>query len=288
MDTSGSAAMSPVPAPVSTASAAGMDAGAREGCGTPQQCFEAALALEGTKADDRTAAANAYERACQGGICAACNNLGVLKMREDVPPDVRWGTSGPPAAGAALFEKACIGMCSSGCFNRARALLTGEGVAQDVVAALASLDKACSRGDLASCDYRGVVFESGSDLPRLSAAKLARDEKKAQDLYQKACDGGFGGGCSNLATLLQRRGNADAATVRRLYEKACAARLAGACSNLGIVLEQAGDATTARAKYDEACRAGSFDACKNAEYMASGSPSRRRSSQSVDWARDDR
>jgi hypothetical protein len=46
-----------------------------------------------------------------------------------------------------------------------------------------------------------------------------QDPKAGLAYIRKACDMGFGGGCSNLASLAKRRGNKDEA--RKLYQEAC-------------------------------------------------------------------
>jgi TPR repeat protein len=281
-----SASVSLLPAPTASAGADISVPVAFASCAAPRDCFDLASKAEAAVPADRGAARLAYGKACDGGLCAARNNLGVLQMTESVTPEVRRADAGPIATGAALFERACLAGCPSGCFNRARVLLTGEGAPQDVPAALARFDRACEQGDLGSCDYRAIVFESATDLPGLSGTKLMRDPVRAERLYRKACDGGYASSCANLAVFLERRGNVDAGVVQGLYGKGCDTGNAAACSNLGLLLETSGDGAGARSKYAAACDAGSPDGCGNLKSMNEGSLSRTRTSQASAWRHD--
>jgi TPR repeat protein len=51
----------------------------------------------------------------------------------------------------------------------------------------------CSAGDAPSCDNLGAMYELGMTVPR--------EPERARDLYERACKGGAGGGCTNAARM---------------------------------------------------------------------------------------
>src|SRR5260370_23865518 len=85
------------------------------------------------------------------------------------------------------------------------------------------------KGNYGSCDSLGLMYEEGDGV--------AKDGKRAEELYRRACDGGHANGCTNLGVLYQN-GNGvakDAARAAKLYQRACDGGSFMGCSNLGAV-----------------------------------------------------
>ena len=85
-----------------------------------------------------------------------------------------------------------------------------------------------------------VLFSIGFSKDLTELGKEAYDKgdyQKAAQLYQKACDGGNVGGCSNLGVLYENgRGvKQDYQKAAQLYQKACDGGIAKGCSNLGVL-----------------------------------------------------
>ncbi len=80
---------------------------------------------------------------------------------------------------------------------------------------VAELTAECKKANYASCDSLGLMYEEGDGV--------AKDAKRAEELYRRACDGGHANGCTNLGVLYQN-GNGvakDAARAAKLYQRAC-------------------------------------------------------------------
>ena len=95
------------------------------------------------------------------------------------------------------------------------------------------------------------------------------DYQKAAELYQKACDGGNAGGCSNLGFLYE-----DGQGVRQnyqkaaeLYQKACDGGDTNGCYNLGVSYAEGQGVkqnfSTAKQYYGKACDLGLQLGCDN-------------------------
>src|SRR3954464_9126019 len=59
---------------------------------------------------------------------------------------------------------------------------------------VASCERACDRGDAASCRSLGWHYEQGT-------GRLQKDEARAAVLFGRACDGGDAMGCANLGIM---------------------------------------------------------------------------------------
>lgn len=88
---------------------------------------------------------------------------------------------------------------------------------------------------------------------------VAKDEKVATNLYQRACKAGELGACSNLGqNLMKGRGvKRDEWAATRLFERACSGGFRFACFNLGLALESgkgiAKDQARANDLFSQAC-----------------------------------
>lgn len=83
----------------------------------------------------------------------------------------------------------------------------------------------CEKGDATSCDRLGALVSAGKHG--------AADPKKALTLFEKACDGGYADGCTNLGVSLLIGGSPDPARAAAVLEKACQSGSARACGIAG-------------------------------------------------------
>src|SRR5215471_18287891 len=89
-----------------------------------------------------------------------------------------------------------------------------------------SCERACDRGDAASCRSLGWHYDHGT-------GRLKKDEVHAAALYTRACDGGDAQGCANLGLMYAYgRGVAkDEVKAAESYKRACDQGNAQACTN---------------------------------------------------------
>lgn len=84
----------------------------------------------------------------------------------------------------------------------------------------AELASSCcdKEGDGFACNQLGFLIEMGS----------FRSQEKPEQLYLKACDAGYAGGCKNAAALY--KGQGDIKQAKTLYHKACELKDGDACA----------------------------------------------------------
>jgi TPR repeat protein len=117
---------------------------------------------------------------------------------------------------------------------------------------------ACEQGELAACNDLAGQYASGSGV--------ARDERAADQLYARACEGGYAKSCVNLGLRrLETRGPGDHEHAASLFAKACELRNSLACYRLGLLL-QAGDGAPkspsgAATAHEKACDGGNTWGC---------------------------
>ncbi|MGE3768834.1 MAG: tetratricopeptide repeat protein [Kofleriaceae bacterium] len=250
-------------------------------CGDAEECHHQAEDHEADGAFDL--AAVAYGRACAFGDGASCFARGITLRGRVEPPD--------EAGSHAAFVKACEAGLADGCAQAGTDLITGIGVAEDVVKGRGMLERACAAGSGLSCYNLGVsardgtfgatksptaayaLFEKGcaagsgpacteQAIALLDGSGVKRDAKRAAVLAEQACATSTAQ-CYLRAELLQKeKRHAEA---RSLYDKACGARSAAACHNLGVMLDKglggAKDPARAKASFARACSLGIADDC---------------------------
>ena len=117
-----------------------------------------------------------------------------------------------------------------------------------------------------------VLFSVGFSKNLIESGKEAYskgDYQKAAQLYQKACDTGEAGGCSNLGVLYAdgQGVKQDYQEAAQLYQKACDEGWAGGCSNLGVLYADGQGVKqnfpTAKQYYGKACDLGLQLGCDN-------------------------
>lgn len=125
---------------------------------------------------------------------------------------------------------------------------------------------ACDDGELEACTVLGLMFESGTRVPR----NLVR----AVDLYETACQGGEPGACVNLGSLYEAGDPVprDVARAADLYRRGCNGGQLLGCDDLGGVLERGDgvprDFSAAVALYERACDGGMMLACTHLGMMS--------------------
>jgi hypothetical protein len=77
----------------------------------------------------------------------------------------------------------------------------------------------CESGHAESCNHFGILKQLAF-----------QDRKIALDYFRKACDMGYGGGCSNIASIEKRKGNKQRA--KELYQEACDKGFQRGCSEV--------------------------------------------------------
>ncbi len=120
----------------------------------------------------------------------------------------------------------------------------------------------CTAGERGSCHALGRLYVAG-------APGLAKDPKRALELFDKACGLEHGGGCSDLgiALLSSEAGAPDPKRAAASFERACKLGEANGCFNLAnLYYDGVGvDADKAQAitLYEQACNAGKAAGCIN-------------------------
>ena len=160
-----------------------------------------------------------YQKACDGGWVASCNELGYsYSSGLGVPVDY--------SRARTLFSKACDGYYVSGCGNLGLLYYRGNGVSVDYSRAQSLFRKSCEGGILAGCFNLGAIYFGGIGV--------SVDYSRARPLFSKACEGGVIAGCNGLGEIY-RDGlgvSVDYSRARNLFSNACDGGNEKACDNL--------------------------------------------------------
>lgn len=133
--------------------------------------------------EDLGTAARLFQRGCELGSAAACNNLGLAhESGSGVPQDYEQAML--------AFERACSGGFAEGCSNQGTLHEHGRGVPINLGDALRAYNQACRRGSALGCSNLGVLYAEGKGVPV--------DEAQATRLFAEACKGGSEIACENL------------------------------------------------------------------------------------------
>lgn len=175
-----------------------------------------------------------YQRGCEGTSCEPPNLGGCLNVGRAYRDGIGVGKDATRAA--PIFQEACDRKPDPNDVNadenRSRACsllgalyLSGDGVGKDVAAGLRLSELGCERGDSFGCFNAAAVFASGAGA----------DPAKAASFLEKACQGGDGEGCHDLG-IAYENGTGVARDRRRaaeLFRKACALGFERACAKKG-------------------------------------------------------
>jgi len=140
-------------------------------------------------ARDPEEAARFFQRACDLGNAAGCNNLGLAFERgQGVPQDFERAFT--------LFERACGGGFAEGCNNQGALVEHGQGVPVNLGDAQRLYAQACNHGAPLGCSNLGVLYAEGRGV--------AADPAQAMQLFSDACSAGSSVGCNNLVEAQHR------------------------------------------------------------------------------------
>jgi TPR repeat protein len=202
------------------------------------------------KGDEYTKRARAaWEAACKGSAPRWCTNLAFLEASSSkAPPDAQ-------AKALELNRRACDAGVTVGCLEVARGKL--ELGKMDTLAYVKELDRLCLRmNEYGAC---GVL----AALLTLDEKGIAKDSKKAMELYVRACDGGDKSSCFILGLEYARGENAkqDFAATTRAFDRACDRAYAKACLAIAQDLASRKETKRATGYARRACHMGNGEAC---------------------------
>ncbi len=248
----------PADAPQIEALGIACDAGDAISCGRLGNAYLRAESV----AHDLARAEKLHQKACGLGLAASCTNWGALVATRS------------PAQAFAIYEKSCAAGDNTGCYDEGRALLTGEGVAKDLVRAARLLLGACERGHPSGCSLTGRAYMLGEGFPK--------DEAKAATYLTRACEGdqsklsqangaplpAMAESCSAAAKLLEPLAKTDAEKrrVATMLEKACDWGYNRACNDAGTAYVELGgeaDKSHGMPMIARGCDMGDPTACAN-------------------------
>lgn len=205
----------------------------------------------GMQKDDRQAVSY-FRKSCDGGNMRGCNDL--ASMHEN-----GWGVQKDVVEAVELYRKACEGKDGMGCKNLGDMAHKGSGMGKDDVQSATFYRTACDLSFGNGCTALGTAYSNGQGV--------AKDFAQAATLYRKACDMGDGEGCNALGGLyLNGNGLAkDESQTATLAQRACQLGYAIGCKNLGwLYLNGRGvqkDDARANAEFVRACDGGNSNAC---------------------------
>ena len=187
--------------------------------------------------------AAACARDCRGGDDAAC---------------VRYGDLTPETADLgeviAVLAEGCQRNAPTAClFGGLVALRSDEPDAPD--AAGEFLERGCTLGSAKACGVLGNLAVDGRGV--------AKDPARAQQLWQRACDGGDGSACQSLAIRAEDAG--EIAKAMELYDLGCERGEPRSCRTIGSRYADgqgvAADRDRGLAYLERACKGGDRLAC---------------------------
>ena len=187
-------------------------------------CLDLALMLQNGSgvAQDAPGAAVLFDKACAAGDASACQLLG----------DARYAGGGIPRdlkGAQAAFQRACALELYSGCTKLGDLFRTGH----DDARAGAQYQKACAREEKDACTALALEKPCAGRDGCLDLSDLCSDYLAGYDVLaepqlarapcEKACAGGVGEACDNLADMYQEGFGAprDLAQAAALRKRAC-------------------------------------------------------------------
>lgn len=185
---------------------------------------------------------------CSAETPGICLNDGLAKEK-----------TGDFAAAATLYEKGCNFGDAASCSNLGVAYERGEGVTKDEAKATAFYEKACTAKNGLGCANLGA------------AHRRAKRFEEARVAWSASCDLGNARGCFGVGLFHGQGlgGKKDPAMAMTFFEKACTAKepLQDGCGAVGWMNATGEgvpkDIAKGDKQLDDACKAGSGEACKN-------------------------
>jgi hypothetical protein len=192
------------------------------------------------------------ERLCDRGDAKACTELGFAHMvGRQVGLDRRRAYT--------LFEKACAGGDHYGCNNQGAILISRDAVPYaELQVAVGLFDQSCER-EPKLCTNRAVMFRDG--------IHSRIDKARAAELFSRACVGGDGAACHDLALAYDKGSGVakDESRAAELEIQACRLGFAHGCVVAGVNFFYgdgvAKDQTEAARYFRHACSRGNLWGC---------------------------
>ena len=160
--------------------------GESDSCASGVECNArgAALAQPADASEEQlTRAAKLFQRGCDQGNAAACNNLGLAHQGgRGLPTDY--------ARALGAFQRACSEGFAEGCSNEGALHENGLGVPVNRGDAQRLYFQACRRGSALGCSNLGALYAAGRGV--------TADETEAARFFGEACSRGSDVGCANL------------------------------------------------------------------------------------------
>jgi TPR repeat protein len=151
-------------------------------CSTGDDCNERGVALAQAP-DTLDLAARSFQRGCDQGHAAACNNLGLAyQSGRGVAEDFEQART--------AFQRACGEGFAEGCSNEGVLHEQGLGVAKNLGDAQRLYLQACRRGSALGCSNLGALYAEGRGV--------AANPGEAARFFAEACSRGSDVGCANL------------------------------------------------------------------------------------------
>jgi TPR repeat protein len=194
------------------------DLGLARSCDALGISYREALGVE----VDHAQAFELFRRACEGDFASGCVNQGAAYLHGE-------GVEQDRARARALYARAC-GLDPPqpvGCRMDARLELEGVGEGASPTRGAERLEALCAT-DARACLELGVALHQGEHLPE--------DRVRAFGLLRRACDQGSATGCRNVGLYhLDGFGGAarDETLAQQLFERACQGGDQPACQRLG-------------------------------------------------------
>lgn len=167
-----------------------------------------------------------FEGACKSGDKTSCSNLGVMYQNG-------WGVKQDIPKGESLLYSACKVGNELGCDLLGETEYTDDGYWLSKGHDLQGYTECCENGVVDGCSRIGLYYRGGFQ-------GIDKDEKKAKNFFQKACDEGNANGCFNLGTMYLKGDvvKQDYSKTIQLYKKACENNEFHACFSLGDMYSQ--------------------------------------------------
>lgn len=229
--------------------------------GNTEACFNDGMAALSAAQPRFSDARKAFSAACRPSVGSpgagsavsqhrpkACNELARLLR------DAKGGPKDEPRA-IEMFEIACKDGIDRACVDLALLLYTDEPARADrAVRAVVLLTDACAKVDpnrpltpeeeatkkpapvplSDACDALGHAYEAG-----IGVEPPKKDEEKANELYQKACDARYAPGCVSAGLLaVAKKGKDNVKKAADFYERACKLDARQGCFELAELHEK--------------------------------------------------
>ena len=151
-----------------------------------------------------------------------------------------------------LLAEACGMGAPRGCTNLGSAYDRGDGVPRDRERARRLFELACSGDNTRACNNRGNHYE-----------KLEGKPTEAALYFERACSLLDAEGCYNLGRMREvgATGQKDETGALAMYETACIGKHGPGCTAAGRILDGSGMLTAAHEVYTKACNLYDIDGC---------------------------